>query len=246
MTQATAVERDVPCPLCDYNLRGLTEPRCPECGHQFQWDDVRDEHRWHLNWLFEHNREHRLRAFLQTLRHSMQPAQFWNAVRPTHRPRIKRLVIYWLVLTLPMLLAAAVVLSVPVLQECRRVYYARQASVTNLGMLPDNHPGKVQLITRYGSLRAAAAAMAPMPSPGKMFQLMLSGRPAAVVGFVVCCAVWPWIITLGFIVFRDTLRRAKIKSVHVMRCAIYSWDTGILLCACLVPLVWCAATAMDW
>jgi hypothetical protein len=26
-------ERDVPCPLCGYNLRDLTGPRCPECRH---------------------------------------------------------------------------------------------------------------------------------------------------------------------------------------------------------------------
>lgn len=26
--------RDVPCPLCGYNLRGLQEPRCPECGRE--------------------------------------------------------------------------------------------------------------------------------------------------------------------------------------------------------------------
>lgn len=25
--------RDEPCPLCAYNLRDLTSPRCPECGH---------------------------------------------------------------------------------------------------------------------------------------------------------------------------------------------------------------------
>lgn len=24
--------RDIPCPDCDYNLRGLTQPCCPECG----------------------------------------------------------------------------------------------------------------------------------------------------------------------------------------------------------------------
>ena len=29
-------DRDVPCPLCRYKLRGLTTPRCPECGRELQ------------------------------------------------------------------------------------------------------------------------------------------------------------------------------------------------------------------
>ncbi len=29
-------DRDVACPLCGYNLRGLTSPRCPECGRELQ------------------------------------------------------------------------------------------------------------------------------------------------------------------------------------------------------------------
>lgn len=28
--------RDVACPLCEYNLRALTSTRCPECGHRLQ------------------------------------------------------------------------------------------------------------------------------------------------------------------------------------------------------------------
>jgi hypothetical protein len=28
--------RDVGCPLCNYNLRGLTSCRCPECGHELR------------------------------------------------------------------------------------------------------------------------------------------------------------------------------------------------------------------
>src|SRR5687768_18521450 len=30
------------CPLCDYDLRGLAEPRCPECGYRFTWEELRD------------------------------------------------------------------------------------------------------------------------------------------------------------------------------------------------------------
>jgi hypothetical protein len=29
-------ERDVACPLCGYNLRGLSSARCPECGREVQ------------------------------------------------------------------------------------------------------------------------------------------------------------------------------------------------------------------
>jgi hypothetical protein len=30
------------CPNCDYNLTGLTENRCPECGSEFDLDELRD------------------------------------------------------------------------------------------------------------------------------------------------------------------------------------------------------------
>jgi hypothetical protein len=32
LLQALLRERDLPCPLCTYNLRNLTGTRCPECG----------------------------------------------------------------------------------------------------------------------------------------------------------------------------------------------------------------------
>ena len=31
------IDRDVPCPVCRYNLRGRREARCPECGATFRW-----------------------------------------------------------------------------------------------------------------------------------------------------------------------------------------------------------------
>lgn len=33
-------ERDWPCPSCGYNLRMLREPRCPECGEIFRWQQL--------------------------------------------------------------------------------------------------------------------------------------------------------------------------------------------------------------
>ena len=31
-------EHEARCPLCDYNLRGLSRPRCPECGQELKLD----------------------------------------------------------------------------------------------------------------------------------------------------------------------------------------------------------------
>jgi len=31
---------DIPCPKCGYNLRGLMEARCPECGTRFTLDEL--------------------------------------------------------------------------------------------------------------------------------------------------------------------------------------------------------------
>ena len=42
------------CPKCDYDLRGLTEPRCPECGEAFSLQEVAAyaEQRWLPQRLF--------------------------------------------------------------------------------------------------------------------------------------------------------------------------------------------------
>ena len=36
LLQAYLRERDVLCPMCEYNLRNLTSTRCPECGEQVE------------------------------------------------------------------------------------------------------------------------------------------------------------------------------------------------------------------
>ena len=36
-----AADAGLRCPRCDYNLTGLPQPRCPECGVTFDWNDPR-------------------------------------------------------------------------------------------------------------------------------------------------------------------------------------------------------------
>ncbi len=38
---AYLAERDVPCPKCGYNLRGIRGARCPECAHPIELDQLR-------------------------------------------------------------------------------------------------------------------------------------------------------------------------------------------------------------
>lgn len=41
LPESTLTDSGLRCPECEYNLTGLTEPRCPECGTRFSWEAVR-------------------------------------------------------------------------------------------------------------------------------------------------------------------------------------------------------------
>ena len=69
------VTDDVECFRCGYNLRGLAQPRCPECGLEFEWADLFDPARRRHPYLFEHQAQHGRQRAGSTPRHSDQPAE---------------------------------------------------------------------------------------------------------------------------------------------------------------------------
>lgn len=70
---------DVLCPRCDYNLRLLPQPRCPECGLEFRWLDVLFPP--DSDFLFEHHWHRRpVRSWLKTAWRALRPRRFWRDV----------------------------------------------------------------------------------------------------------------------------------------------------------------------
>src|SRR5207237_5848404 len=65
------------CPLCEYNLRGLADARCPECGHRFDWRDITNRD-LHHPYLFEHHPAHNFKSFFRALLGSFSPLIFWR------------------------------------------------------------------------------------------------------------------------------------------------------------------------
>jgi hypothetical protein len=44
--------------------------------------------------------------------------------------------------------------------------------------------------------------------------------------------MWPWLTLATLMIFRASMRRARVRTVHVLRCALYSCDAAVWL----VPL----------
>jgi hypothetical protein len=71
-----AIAHEVLCPLCEYNLRGLSEGRCPECGYRFEWSVITDLAARPHPFLFEHHPERNVRSFFRTLWGTITPTRF--------------------------------------------------------------------------------------------------------------------------------------------------------------------------
>src|SRR3954462_12737452 len=79
------------CPLCQYDLRGLIEPRCPECGYRFDWPDLLDPAKRVHPYLFESPPQRNVRSFLRTWIGQFLPRRFWRKIRPAQAVNARRL-----------------------------------------------------------------------------------------------------------------------------------------------------------
>jgi hypothetical protein len=211
---------EVLCPLCGYNLRGLAEPRCPECGYRFVWADISDPARRLHRYLFEHHPERNAWSFARTLIGGLRPRTFWTSLHPAQPSRLGRLVLYW---------ALAASLLVAVVAGHYGLWLAESAvrAQANRATLAQGWPvGRRQPIERqFGTFENYLDTFQPVAPDAAFYRRAWEEERGWTLLFAGFWLVWPWVVVLTLaVLFRLSMRRARIRTAHVLRCAVYGFD----------------------
>lgn len=217
-------DRDLPCPLCEYNLRNATEPRCPECGLRFAWPDLLDPERRRHEYLFEHHPRRNVWSFYRTFVGAMLPRRFWRTLRPGQPSNVRRLICYWLLtmlvaLALPVGLMAMEMAELAADNQGVRARYGAAALVAPMKTQLDREfpvPPQPAFFGRYFFGQRHSLAWA-------LYQMELHWTLASVIYLA-----WPWLTFLALLVFQISMRRARIRAAHVLRCVIYTFGPTAL------------------
>jgi hypothetical protein len=231
---------DVHCPLCDYDLRGLTEPRCPECGYRFVWDDLTDPARRRHPYLFEHHPRRNTWSFVRTLLGGLRPRRFWSSVRPSQPSRPGRLVVYWLVtiLLVPLAYAAAFATTcyrfAPQQNQQRASLFASATATFRFYQRYPQEQWPLDL-KEHPSPQAYVDFVRPPPGSPAYLAYVLRNFYGQSFGrhldAVLIYLAWPWLMFLTLMIFRASMRRAKVNTVHALRCSLYCCDAAPWLLA---------------
>ena len=214
----STITANVECPLCLYNLRGLIDPRCPECGFQFEWPELLDPQRQRHRYLFEHHPERNFWSFFRTLLGGLWPRKFWSDVKPTHVVRPRRLFIYWV-------LCSCLVLLLPVAQAAHLgANLARSNAWSRLFVMRGGGINP-QLRQQYVD---AEFPLPPSQAFFKEYALVLREQFVAQASVeLATIAAWPWLTFAALMIFQGSIRKAKVQRGHVLRCVVYSADASV-------------------
>jgi hypothetical protein len=219
-----AIGHAVECPLCRYNLRGLSEPRCPECGYAFEWREILDTTQRKHRYLFEHHPERNVWSFFMTLAGGLVPWRFWRTLHPAQPADEARLTAYrWVVkgiACLPMAVAGFWLLMMSLDWQVND--WPRQ----RLGDLIDIFPRQ----------KSTMASELIMP----LLRMRLYNFVLLVTLFLLAL---PEMSSSALLIYRSSMRRAKLERHHVDRCVAYSYDVVVWPISFLLML---GALAVVW
>jgi hypothetical protein len=226
------------CPLCEYNLSGLTTARCPECGFQFTWAELLDAEKDRHVYLFEHGKKPSVKKLWKTYWQSCRPRRFWREVNPAQPVVLFRLLAYWIVATGIAILCVNLV----------NIRSVGSVVGTAVQLTQDSVAGRTFMMTRLrkdprfsvlskNQIQAMLVSYYPYPWQPQFWNRVMSASPysqrwrhhdPSAFGWLGIFIAWPWLTLTSLFIFRLSMRQAKIRTVHLLRCVIYSCDFGLL------------------
>jgi hypothetical protein len=217
-------DRDLPCPRCQYNLRMLSTPRCPECGTVFRWQTL-----LHIGCprcgesleMVDGKRCPRCDLDLdwQALLDQADPSQF-KQFEYTQRP-VRAAIRTWLAALRPRRFWDGIRLESP-------------PAVTRLRWL---------LVTAM-AIYVVSIGVAFWGQGSSLRGFIFDERNAALCGSAACM---PIVTIIGLPLFVPTLARFRIRRDQLLRCLAYG-ATGLVWigCAFLLAIVLVVAVNFLW
>lgn len=193
-SKAVPIEQLV-CRKCGYHLYGLRDTRCPECGESFTWNQVLDDYHRRQKPLFEYRwREEPIRSLVRSWWLTLRPGKLWRLIDIHDRPRVGPLLVILVVATIALTVVDIVASFIEV-----AIAYWRFA-------------------------REMAARGRSVPSLGGMLPTVawLAWNNRLFFEFVRIVGIWSFFTFVSLLVFQQSLRRCRVRTVHVFRVCVYA------------------------
>ena len=206
------------CPLCSYDLRGLSAGRCPECGHAFNPVELRRAQELRHPYLFEHHPRRPWHSVAATLMGSCRPGRFWKRLRPETPLYPRRVVGYWFLLQFLALMQwlafwAYLVFAGGTSSQWTAV--KRRYSYIGVYRAMPRWRQDVQDEITNGDYVAEQWS--------RIIEILLEPI-ARLWPMLVLVLAWGWGVVLCMQIFRRTMRQARIDTGHVLRVGLYGGD----------------------
>lgn len=198
------------CPRCGYDLSGIVsawtrscplDGRCSECGLQFPWRFVLDSRLRGPGWSIEHWQEGDgrlgfVRRLLGTSARAYEPRRLWQSLGMHHRIR-------WVMLlrgcAFGVLVSYVVASAVAIgLRTLLMYLYVDAMGWTGTGLWQST----------------AALVCWPLAEGQHYFWWPMLLDTAWL-------ATWFWLMPVCFVIFRRTLRAARVRPAHIVRITLY-------------------------
>jgi hypothetical protein len=162
----------------------------------------------------------------------LRPNRFWSLLKPSQPSRPGRLVLYWLIAALLFPIGYAGAFAWTGVRHAEEVRRAR----ASMG-LRDPADFKEWWDEQFLPADDPAGGWGEYHPPPTSIRYVgyiyrqyyrYRGFDEHIEGALLYVA-WPWMTVGALLVFRASMRRVKVRTVHVLRCALYCCDAGLWL-----------------